>query len=107
MPESTQNAFETWAVVELFGHNVIAGKVSEQVVAGTGFVRVDVPEISNIASYSRLFGGSAIYSITPCSEEIARQYAENLRARPIVIYQVSLPAQIGQEDDGGEEEAPF
>lgn len=106
MPENTQNAFESWAVVELFGHNVIAGRVSEQMIAGTGFVRIDVPDISGVTGYTRMFGGSAIYSITPCSEEIARQYAENLRARPIAVYQAALPAQI-EHDDDSEGEAPF
>lgn len=37
--------FEQFAVVELFGHQIIAGKVSEQVIGGQGFVRVDVPAI--------------------------------------------------------------
>ena len=37
--------FECFALVEIFGHTRIAGKVTEQVIAGTGFVRVDVPEL--------------------------------------------------------------
>lgn len=36
--------FEQWAIVDLFGHTRIAGKVSEQVIGGCSFVRVDVPE---------------------------------------------------------------
>jgi hypothetical protein len=91
MPPTSENAFKTWAIVELFGHGVLAGMVTEQVIAGQGFIRVDVPAVKDVPEYSRLFGPSAIYSITPCSEEVATAYAVNLRARPIQIYQLALP----------------
>ena len=35
--------FDHWCIVELFGHNQIAGKVTEQAIGGQSFVRVDVP----------------------------------------------------------------
>ena len=35
--------FEQTCIVELMGHNMIAGKVTEQTIGGQGFVRVDVP----------------------------------------------------------------
>ncbi len=41
--------FEQFAIVELFGHQIIAGLVSEQVIGGQGFVRVDVPTIGERA----------------------------------------------------------
>lgn len=39
--------FESWALVELFGHQRIAGHVTEQQIGGCQFVRVDVPEIED------------------------------------------------------------
>ncbi|HZU87405.1 MAG TPA: hypothetical protein VFF78_07970 [Anaerolineaceae bacterium] len=98
MPQDSGTTFDTWAIVELFGHNVLAGRVTEQVVAGQGFVRVDVPAVNDVPGYSRLFGPGAIYSITPCPEEVATAYAANLRARPIQIYQIALPS-VRRDDE--------
>lgn len=39
----------TWAIVELFGHKVIAGEISEVDVAGTQMLRVDVPAVGEVA----------------------------------------------------------
>lgn len=58
-----ESKFDVWAVVELFGHQRIAGRVTEQVIAGQGFIRVDVPAIGNQSGFTRLFGSGAIYSI--------------------------------------------
>ena len=81
--------FEGWAVVEMLGHRKLAGKVSEQVIAGSALVRVDVPEtqqtkavagyggsvVESTPAYVKLIGVGSIYCITPCSEEIARRAA--------------------------------
>jgi len=40
---STAETFETWAVVELFGHVRMAGRVTEQELFGSKLGRVDVP----------------------------------------------------------------
>ncbi|MDD2657785.1 MAG: hypothetical protein PHD04_03970 [Candidatus Pacebacteria bacterium] len=37
------NKFDEWAIIDLFGHQKIAGRVSEQQIGGASFVRVDVP----------------------------------------------------------------
>jgi hypothetical protein len=33
--------FEEWALLELFGHQRLAGRVTEQQLGGASFVRVD------------------------------------------------------------------
>lgn len=38
--------FDLWCIVELFGHNRIAGRCTEQNVAGVNMLRVDVPATS-------------------------------------------------------------
>lgn len=94
------NGFDTYALVELFGHQKIAGRVTEQVIAGQGFVRVDVPETSRSGSFTRLFGPSAIYSITPMSEELAKQVAERIYAEPVTVYiPPARQLEMDNEDD--------
>lgn len=38
-----QESFEGFAIVELMGRHVVAGYVTEQVIAGVAMLRVDVP----------------------------------------------------------------
>ena len=104
-----QNGFSNYCIVELFGHQKIAGHVTEQVIAGQGFVRVDVPETKRHPAFTRLFGSGAIYSITPVSEEIAKQAAEGIYIEPVTVYisperQISGPEWADNrqdEDDDG------
>lgn len=95
---------ELWAIIELFGHARIAGRVSEQTIGGQSFVRVDVPEVrwciqdgyrNNeatsptehvIAAHTRSFGAGAIYAINWCDERAARLAAQSIRDQPIDPY---------------------
>jgi hypothetical protein len=83
MDEDTKTTFEGWAVVELFGHNQIAGYVSEAAQFGTSMMRVDVPEVKGNPGYTKFFGGAAIYAITSTTEEIARIAVARLDIRPV------------------------
>ncbi|WP_128000370.1 hypothetical protein [Piscinibacter defluvii] len=92
-----------WAVVELLGHNRIAGRVSEQVFAGAAFIRVDVPEIvvsevdydesppvrrqRLIQAHTRSFGAGAIYAVNWCDEDVAREAARGIKHEPLKPYQ--------------------
>lgn len=110
---SEQN-FEGWAIIELFGHNQIAGLVSEAVIGGQSFVRVDVPGGDGKEPFTKFFGGGAIYAITPTTEEIATVAATRLSVRPVSPWLVpvpdsnrQIPDQIVDEDEiGFYEEAP-
>lgn len=77
---------EFWAVVELFGHQQLAGKLKGEVVGSASFVRVDVPETENSLAFTRILNPSAIYAINPCDEETARYMVNNLRAEPVFAY---------------------
>ena len=80
--------FESWAIVELFGHNRIAGKCSEQNVAGANMLRIDVPESENNPGFSRLLGHAAIYAINPVTEEVAKHWAKMLQCAPLTAWDV-------------------
>lgn len=106
-----QSSFDQWCIVELFGHQRIAGRVTEQTVGGCAFVRVDVPPIGDIPGYSRLLGQGAIYAINPVTEEISRAAAAAYRAVPISHYEIpelralrsqgALPIHDSDDDEGG------
>lgn len=78
--------FETWGIVEVMGHLKLAGHLTEQQVAGSALLRVDVPESEGRPAFSRLFGAGSIYSITPTTEEVARGVADTLRAAPLTAW---------------------
>ena len=63
-----QSTFDLWCIVELFGHTKIAGRCTEQNIAGTNMLRVDVPPTPGQPSFSRLLGSGAIYAIKPVDE---------------------------------------
>lgn len=101
---STEEKFAAWAVVELFGHQRVAGRISEQTIGGETFIRVDVPR--GESSYTRLFGKGAIYAINLCDEATARGYAAHVPA-PLQAF-TALPAPAtaatGYTDDRDDED---
>lgn len=88
MDHEEREGFTGWAIVELFGHNQIAGHVSDVSMFGTSMMRVDVPNIGDAPGYTKFFGGSAIYAVTPTTEKIARIAAEKLDVRPVAAWVV-------------------
>lgn len=88
------NTFEAWALVELFGHTKIAGKVSEQQIAGSSFVRVDVPKTSTQPEFTRTFNPSAVYAFNWCTEEMVNMYAERIDEKPVTVYDIREAATL-------------
>jgi hypothetical protein len=74
---------DTWAVVALFGHTKIAGKVTTVVLGSAVMIRVDVPETKSVPSFYKLFNTSAIYDITPTDEETATFIAADMATTPL------------------------
>lgn len=83
--------FEQNCIVELFGHSVIAGLVSEQPIGGQSFIRIDVPEIDGIPAFSKFYGPGAIYCMTPCDQETVIEAVKGLRKKPIELYKLNIP----------------
>ncbi|WP_233869295.1 hypothetical protein [Paraburkholderia adhaesiva] len=125
--ETAQNnsRAEQWAIVEIFGHQRIAGRVSEQTLGGSSFVRVDVPAFDAIGSqpatqaFTKLFGNGAIYAISFVDKAAALTVARGIRVQPIGTYELrraiqDLPA-IGcsshqhelPDGDAGDDDPPF
>lgn len=92
--------FDQWCVVELFGHNVLAGKVTEQQIGGQAFVRVDVPSVNGSPEFTKFFGTGAVYCLTPTNEATARAVVAQHQPRPITVYVMpSFQLPEGDEDE--------
>lgn len=87
----SEEIFRQWAIVELMGHQKTAGLLSEVTLAGGAFLRLDVPKNGG-GMYTQFLSPSAIYRITPCSEEIARVIVKRYAAPPVLPYELpTLP----------------
>src|SRR3990167_3140568 len=72
---SESSVFEGWAILELIGHRRLAGYVREQELAGTSFVRLDVPGAGGEDVATQFYAPHAVYCLPPTTEELARQVA--------------------------------
>ncbi len=84
----TEEAFKAWAIVELFGHQKIAGKLTEQTIGGCNFIRVDVPAFEDSPAFTKLYTQGAIYGVTFVSEQLARAAAQSFRVAPVSVYEL-------------------
>lgn len=83
-------AFDEWAVVELFGHKRLGGRVRQVELFGGAFLRIDVPDAADGAS-THLYGAAAVYGVHPTSEAIARSVAAHHQVQPVQRWE--LPQQ--------------
>ena len=103
---SETGTFEGFAILELMGHRRLAGYVSEQEIAGQGMIRIDVPGEDGTEA-TQLYSPSALYCLTPTTEEVARAFAMRHQPRPVQRWE--LPSPAGSRLEGNEqfEEEPF
>jgi hypothetical protein len=112
--EQGQSRFEGWAVVEMFGHQKIAGFVTTENFGAACLFRVDVPELPErdvtitrpewvdtpeysgyayagsvlrreaVPGFTKMVGPGAVYSMNPCSEVMVRDFLDKDRPRRVV-----------------------
>jgi len=105
-----QEKFETFAIINLFGHHQLAGKVTEQSIGGATFIRVDVPETTKQPTFTRYLNPSAIYDINPVTEEVVNIKAESLQVTPITMWdirEVVKRNKLALAEDNSEEDEPW
>lgn len=108
MSTESNTKFEHWALVELMGHQRIAGLVSEVCIAGKGMIRVDVPNEKGEFLFTRFYSPEAIYCVSPTDKQIAIGLALKTASRPVSIYDLSnlqSDKRLGQGEEHYEEEA--
>lgn len=101
--QSKNNSFAEWCILELFGHQQIAGFVTEATIGGCSFLRVDVPlraDQGEGVMYTRLFGNGAIYAVNITTETEARAAVERFHPKPFVPrVRESAMLTAGDDDD--------
>lgn len=94
MPER----FDEYVILGLFGHVRRAGRLTEQEIAGHGFLRLDIP--TGDSWVTQIINPKAVYDITPTTEELARAAAATWRHEPVRQYELA-PAEKPAYDDEG------
>jgi hypothetical protein len=85
--------FAEWVIIELMGHRRLAGFLTEQEIAGKGFLRLDIP---GQPGATQLYNPTAVYAITPTTEDIARAVAATSQPAPVQRWE--LPAAPRDDD---------
>jgi hypothetical protein len=102
--------FEAWGIVELMGHQRIAGRISEQVIGGGNLLRVDVPD-GEEQFRTVFYGSSAIYALHVTDEAAARAACKGMGTRPAYAWELerlqklpSAPVHSSQSYDEREDD---
>lgn len=99
-PDNTDTKFSHWALVELMGHQRIAGLATEVNIAGKGFIRVDVPNEKGEFIFTRFYAPDAIYCVSPVDKQIAIGLAVKCASRPVNIYDLARLVEDKKVDEG-------
>jgi len=73
---------EEWAKVEIFGHRTHVGRTSEVERFGTKMLRIDEPTADPEVFTTHFYGGSSIFSLSPVTEQAAREWVARYRYQP-------------------------
>lgn len=67
-PLTPDDAEADYAVIEIFGHRRLAGRVIEVEKYGTKLLRIDIPEKGKFVNgfTTQMYGGASLFSVTPC-----------------------------------------
>lgn len=112
---TTDNPFNGWAILELMGHKRLAGWVTEVEFAGAAMIRIDVPGDEDGDAATQLYNSSAMYCLTPTSEDTARRVAKLATMAPVTTWELASAerraaievADVDDEDDDPDEREDF
>jgi hypothetical protein len=124
--DKDQSVIEGWFILELFGHQKVAGLVKTVPLGGDAMLRVDVPEIKytrrvyapgkvedlleTIPAFTKFYSPKSVYAMTPVSEETCKAAMQSFRSTPVNTFELRQPAlpvpvpslEDDEEDDGSE-----
>jgi hypothetical protein len=70
---------ENWAILEIMGHERLAGRLTETTIAGVPMLRVNVPATEKLPGFTRMLSGASIFSLTPVPQDVATLVAGQLQ----------------------------
>lgn len=124
MSVEPEKAPDTWAIVDLLGHQRLAGRLSEEEKFGAKMGRLDIPTAMPCATcagtgyaafmaaehcatckgtktetswQTQYFGGSSVYKVSIVSEEVARHAVKSTSPNPVSAWDFPkniLPAPV-------------
>jgi len=94
-----ETKFEEWAILELMGHRRLAGKLTDAVIGGGAFIRVDIPG-KNGRQTTQYYSSDAVYCITPTTEDIARTVAEQSQPEPVYHWEFPQLKEVSDTKEG-------
>lgn len=110
----TQREDIGWCVVEMNGHRRTGAYVTEQEIAGAGFLRLEIPATPGHGPVTLHVNPKSIYCLTPTTQEIATKAAQLGRPDPVSRWElasISPPPTTDHpsddEDDKADEEVPW
>lgn len=86
-----RTGFHGWAVLEIMGHRKLGGLVQFDPPELPGLIRVDVIADGDDPIATQYYGPSAIFCMTPTTEEMARRLARACEVRPVARWELPAP----------------
>jgi hypothetical protein len=82
-----EEPLSTWALVELFGHQRVVGKMTVDPPEFPGMVRIDIPDLLKDKKivrkgFTRYLGRASIYGVTPIGEDMVRELLPSIDGTP-------------------------
>lgn len=88
MDNTDHGVFAEWVILELMGHRRLAGFLTEQEIAGRGFLRLEIPAEQPV---TQLYNPTSVYAITPTTREIATAVAQTSQPAPVQRWELPAP----------------
>ncbi len=96
-------SFDQWAIVELFGHQRFAGRVTEARFPA-GHIQLDIPATEGHSPVTQIINPSALYRMTPTTESIACAVAAQCRPAPVQRWELEATPSVPDYNDGYDED---
>jgi len=92
-----------WALLELFGHQRIVGKLTTQTLGVNVMFRVDVPDLTKDGKlvrrgFTRYYSPAAVYSVSPIDEQAVREMLPFISGEPVKEWEYRFKRERSEDD---------